>query len=205
MTNQKPTILVSCGETSGDMHAAVLVERLLERLPGATIVAMGGDRVREAGAELLHHMEDYAVLGFSGILTRLPRFIRLERSLKARLKRGIDLFIPVDYPGLNLRLASYARGLGIPVLYYICPQVWAWGGKRVATIERSVDSLALILPFEERLFHSIDREFVGHPFVEDHRLPEPLPQSEREGIGLLPGLHSPAAFAKSPYRPDAPA
>lgn len=187
MTNQKPTILVSCGETSGDIHAAVLVRKLLERMPGATVIALGGDRVREAGAELLHHFEDYAVLGFSGILTQLPKFIRLERSLKSRLKRGIDLFIPVDYPGLNLRLAAYAHERGIPVLYYICPQVWAWGEKRIAAIERTVDSLALILPFEDRLFHSIDREFVGHPFVEDHPLPGPLPQSERDGIGLLPG------------------
>lgn len=187
MSTHEPTILVSSGETSGDFHAAVLVERLRERMPDAAIVALGGDRMREAGAELLHHFKDYEILGFTGILAQLPKFARLERSLKARMRRGIDLFIPVDYPGLNLRLASYAHSLDIPVLYYICPQVWAWGRKRIATIERTVDALALILPFEERLFGRVEREFVGHPFVEDHPLPEPVPQGEREGIGLLPG------------------
>jgi lipid-A-disaccharide synthase len=187
MNTRNPTILVSCGETSGDIHASVLVKKLLERMPGATIIALGGDRVRDAGAELLHHLEDYAVLGFSGILANLPKFYKLERSLKARLETGVDLFIPVDYPGLNLRLAAHAHACKIPVLYYICPQVWAWGRKRIAAIERTVDALAMILPFEERLFTSIRREFVGHPFIEDHALPVPLPQAERDGIGLLPG------------------
>jgi lipid-A-disaccharide synthase len=174
---------------SGDLHAARLVRRIRERLPDARILAFAGDRCRDAGAELLFHYNDYDVLGITGVIAGLPRFLALERSLKAYLDNGVDLFIPVDYPGLNLRLAARARENGVPVLYYISPQVWAWGRGRMEKIARSVDRMAVILPFEEKLYRErgIDAEFVGHPFVVDHELPEPLPQDEREGIALLPG------------------
>jgi lipid-A-disaccharide synthase len=101
----------------------------------------------------------------------------------------VDLFIPVDYPGLNLRLAAYARKLGVPVLYYISPQVWAWGGRRVNKLAKSVNYMAVILPFEEKIYRDkgIPVEFVGHPFVEDHELPVPEEQGTRSGVGLLPG------------------
>ena len=184
-----PTILICSGEMSGDIHAAHLIDKLKQRMPGARVLAFGGDNCREAGAELLYHYHDYAVLGFSGVLANLPRFIRLERSLKARLRDGIDLFIPVDYPGLNLRLAGYARGRGVPVLYYISPQVWAWGAGRLDKMTRAVDMMAVILPFEEELYRrrGIPVEFVGHPFLVDHEMPDPLPAGERDGVGLLPG------------------
>lgn len=174
---------------SGDIHAAHLVRRLRERLPGSRILAVGGDRCREAGAELLVHYRDYAVLGFSGVLAGLPKFLRLERALKSRLESGVDVFIPVDYPGLNLRLASFARRRGVPVLYYISPQIWAWGAGRIEKMARSVDRMAVILPFEVELYRrrGIPVEFVGHPFVVDHELPEPPAEQERDGVGLLPG------------------
>jgi lipid-A-disaccharide synthase len=184
-----PTILITCGETSGDHHAAKLVTELYRKIPNARIIALGGDRVREAGAELIHHVDDYAVIGVSAVLTNLPKFAKLERSLKRTLARGVDLFIPVDYPGLNLRLAEYAKKLEIPVLYYISPQVWAWGEGRVDRMAKSVDYMAVILPFEEEIYRDrgIPVEFVGHPLVEDHPLPLPDDQGERIGIGLLPG------------------
>jgi lipid-A-disaccharide synthase len=184
-----PTILLCTGEMSGDIHAAHLVRHIRDILPDARILAMGGDRCREAGAELLFHYRDYAVLGFSGVLANLAKFLRLERSLKARMKDGVDLFIPVDYPGLNLRLARYARSRGVPVLYYISPQIWAWGAGRLEKMARSVDRMAVILPFEEDLYRrrGIPVEFVGHPFLVDHELPDPLPAGERDGVGLLPG------------------
>lgn len=186
---KSPTILVSCGETSGDLHAAYLVAELRRRIPGATILALGGDRVERAGAELLHRIDDYSIVGFSGVLANLPRFIRLERDMKRALAADVDLFIPVDYPGLNLRLATHARRVGVPVLYYISPQVWAWGAGRVDQMAKSVDYMAVILPFEAQIYRErgIPTEFVGHPFVEDHALPEPLGQGDRSGIGLLPG------------------
>jgi lipid-A-disaccharide synthase len=184
-----PTILLTSGEMSGDLHAAQLIRCLRERIPGARVLALGGDRCREAGAELLFHYHDYAVLGVTDVLSNLPRFLHLERSLKRCLRDGVDLHIPVDYPGLNLRLASYAKGRGVPVLYYISPQVWAWGAGRLDKIARSVDRMAVILPFEVDLYRrrGIPAEFVGHPFVADHELPDPLPEGERDGVGLLPG------------------
>jgi lipid-A-disaccharide synthase len=187
--NRSPTILITCGETSGDLHAANLVKELKRRLPDARILALGGERLRQAGAEILHHIDDYAVIGVSAVLTNLPKFVRLERSLKKTLAAGVDLFIPVDYPGMNLRLAEYAKKFEIPVLYYISPQVWAWGEGRVDRVARSVDYMAVILPFEEAIYkdRGIPAEFVGHPLVEDHPLPPPGPHDDRSGIGLLPG------------------
>jgi lipid-A-disaccharide synthase len=184
-----PTILITCGEASGDLHASRLVTELLGRFPGAKVLAFGGEKVAEAGATILFRIEDYAIIGFSGVATKLPKLVRLERGLKKALDDGVDLFIPVDYPGLNLRLAAHAKSRGIPVLYYISPQVWAWGAGRVRKLSQAVDRMAVILPFEEDFFkrHGIAAEFVGHPLVEDHALPEPRPQKTRSGVGLLPG------------------
>ncbi|NIT01621.1 MAG: lipid-A-disaccharide synthase [Candidatus Latescibacteria bacterium] len=184
-----PTILISCGEASGDLHAAALVTEILKRNPDARIIAFGGDRVAQAGAELVSHIDRYAVMGFSSVLASITKFARLEKKLRSVLRNGVDLFIPVDYPGLNIRLSGYAKKLGVPVLYYISPQVWAWGAGRIREIGRSVDRIAVILPFEEEIYkrEGIPVEYVGHPFVEDHYLPEPVTESEREGVGLLPG------------------
>jgi lipid-A-disaccharide synthase len=186
--NPSPTIVISSGEMSGDMHAAILVRSLRERLPGARIAGMGGDRCRDAGAELLYHYRDYAILGFTEVLANLPRLLRLKRGME-RAIAGADLFVAVDYPGLNLRLADHARRRGVPVLYYIGPQVWAWGAGRLDRMAGVVDRMAVILPFEEPLYRDkgIAVEFVGHPFVVDHEMDPPLPQSERSGVGLLPG------------------
>jgi lipid-A-disaccharide synthase len=186
---RNPTILITCGEASGDLHAANLITQLLKRMPDARIVAFGGDRVAEAGADVLFHIKDYAIIGFSGVITNLPRLAKLERGLKKVLDGGVDLFIPVDYPGLNIRLATHAKRAGVPVLYYISPQVWAWGQGRIKKIANAVDKMAVILPFEESFFKEkgIPAEFVGHPLVEDHVLPCPSEQDERSGVGLLPG------------------
>ncbi len=183
-----PTIILCSGELSGDIHAAALVRHLRAQMPDARILAMGGDRCREAGAEIIFHYRDYAILGFSGVLANLPRFIRLERSLKRHINAA-DLFIAVDYPGLNLRLAAHARKKRVPVLYYIGPQVWAWGARRLDRMVDVVDRMAVILPFEQTLYEEkgIPVEFVGHPFVMDHPVLPPRSQEERAGVGLLPG------------------
>ena len=187
--NRAPTIVLSSGELSGDVHAAHVVRRLRDRFPGARVRAFGGDECARAGAELLFHYRDYAILGFTGVVAELPRLWRLERAMRRQIAGGADLFIPVDYPGLNMRLAAYARSRGVPVLYYIGPQVWAWGAGRIEKLARAVDRMAVILPFEVELYarRGIPVEFVGHPFVVDHELPNPLPQDAREGLGLLPG------------------
>ena len=182
-------ILVTCGESSGDLHASSLVRELLRKQPEARILALGGDRVLTAGAELISHIRDVSIIGISGVVTQFGKLAKLERKLKRVIDDGIDLFIPVDYPGLNLRLAEYAKKRGVPVLYYISPQVWAWGRGRIRKLQQFVDYLAVILPFEEDLYRDegIRAEFVGHPILEDHGFPEAMDQSTRSGIGLLPG------------------
>jgi lipid-A-disaccharide synthase len=170
------------------MHAAHVVEAITALRPRARISGMGGDRCAAGGMEVRFHHREYAVIGFTGVLAGLPRFWRLEREMK-RLIDGADLFIPVDYPGLNLRLCAYARARGVPVLYYIGPQIWAWGAGRMEKIRRTVDRMAVVLPFEQALYASADVpvEFVGHPFVVDHELPVPDPSAPREHVAILPG------------------
>ena len=180
-------IVLCAGELSGDMHAAHVVAQLARR--GApNVVGMGGAHCAAAGMDVRFHHRDYAVIGFTGVLAGLPKFYRLERAMKSLIDRA-SLFIAVDYPGLNLRLCEHAKRRGVPVLYYIAPQVWAWGAGRVERMKRCVDRVAVVLPFEREIYAraGIPVEFVGHPFVVDHELPAPRPDSEREWVALLPG------------------
>ena len=188
------TILVTCGETSGDEHASLLVRKILSIDPDCRVIAMGGEKLREAGAEVIFPLEQFAFMGFAEIISGIPRIISLERKLKRILgEEGIDLFIPVDYPGMNLRIARYARSRGVPVLYYISPQVWAWGGWRIGRIRRSVDLMAVILPFEEKYYkdRNIPVYCAGHPMLDE--IPSPggpkcLPENDKEiKIVLYPG------------------
>ncbi len=170
------------------MHAAHVVSALYRHLPGAHITGMAGALCAEAGMDVRFQYRDYAVIGFTGILASLPRFHRLEKNLRALIDDA-DLFIAVDYPGLNLRLCDYAHARGKRVLYYIAPQVWAWGAKRVERMRRTVDSVAVVLPFETRIYRDagMNVEFIGHPFITDHELPALVDESARDGIALLPG------------------
>ncbi len=180
-------IVLCAGELSGDMHAAHVVASL--RAHGVSrVVGMAGANCAEAGMDVGHHHRDYAVIGFTGVLAGLPKFYKLERAMRSQIERAA-LFIAVDYPGLNLRLCEYARKRGVPVLYYIAPQVWAWGAGRVARMARCVDQVAVVLPFETEIYAraGIPVEFVGHPFVVDHELPAPRPDAERSWVALLPG------------------
>lgn len=183
-----PRIVLCAGELSGDMHAAHVVAALYRHLPGAHITGMAGALSAEAGMEVRFQYRDYAVIGFTGILASLPRFHRLEKNLRAQIDEA-ELFIAVDYPGLNLRLCDYAHRRGKKVLYYIAPQVWAWGARRVERMRRTVDSVAVVLPFETKIYRDagMNVEFVGHPFITDHELPVLIDERARDGIALLPG------------------
>lgn len=167
-----PVIFISVGEPSGDLHGAVLARALKKRFPKGRLIGLGGPRMAAEGVELLADIGDLAVMGFVEILGRLPFFLRLRRTVFAALAReGVDLVIPVDYPGFNLRLARHSRHAGIPVLYYIAPQVWAWHASRAADLARDADRVAVILPFEEQFLRKAGAaaEFVGHPLLD---LPE---------------------------------
>jgi len=169
MRGEGPTILLAAGEASGDLHGAAVARALLRRWPRARLYGLGGPRMAEAGVELLAGIERLAVMGFVEVAVRLPYFVRLFRRMGRELRRrATDLALPIDYPGFNLRLARAARRAGVPVLYYIAPQVWAWRPGRAEALARWTDRLAVILPFEEALFRRAGARasYVGHPLLD---------------------------------------
>lgn len=162
-------ILVVAGEASGDLHAAGVTRAIAARGAPYRLTGIGGDLMRAEGVELIEHAENLAVMGFVEVLKHVPKHYRLLRALAARIRSGrVALVILIDYPGFNMKVAAAAANAGVPVLYYITPQVWAWGGKRLAELSRTITRAAVILPFEEALLrrHGIDATFVGHPLLD---------------------------------------
>ena len=165
----QPTILLSAGEPSGDLHGAGVARALRRRWPRARLFGLGGPRMQAEGVELLASFDDLAVMGFVEVASRLPYFVRLLRRVRSELTaRDTDLFLPIDYPGFNLRIARASHGAGVPVLYYIAPQVWAWHRSRMKELARATDRIATILPFEDELLRAAgaDARFVGHPLLD---------------------------------------
>jgi lipid-A-disaccharide synthase len=189
-------IYISAGEPSADAHAAAVAGALRRRLPGVEIEALGGPLLERAGATVLDRMEAFSVVGFVEALAKIPAHYRLLGRVRAAFRaRRYDLAILVDYPGYHLRAAAAAADAGVPVLYYIAPQMWAWGAGRVRKLLR-VQQLAVILPFEEAFFRErgVAATFVGHPLKDR---PPPAPRAEarrllgldpnRPALGLFPG------------------
>ena len=190
-------ILVSAGEPSGDLHGGPVVEELRRLLPDAEIEAFGGARIAEAGARVLWQMEDYTVLGFAEIIAKIPAHFRLLRELKRRFRAGrYDLVVLIDYPGFHLRVAEAARAAGIPVLYYIAPQLWAWRPERAARFGRAVAQFAVILPFEAAFFRSLGlkADYVGHPLIDQ---PGPSREAARRTLGIPAGARVVGLFPGS--------
>jgi lipid-A-disaccharide synthase len=161
-------LLIVVGESSGDRHAAHLIEALRERRP---LDARGvtGPALERAGVKRLAPFDALAVVGFTGVLSRLPRIWSLYTRLLDEARRfRPDAVVLVDSPGFNLRLGPALRRLGVPVFYYIAPQVWAWHAERAAEMSRWVTRLAVVFPFEEPLFRAagVETRFVGHPLLE---------------------------------------
>ncbi|HEX6751054.1 MAG TPA: lipid-A-disaccharide synthase [Longimicrobium sp.] len=195
---RSPVIFISAGEESGDLHGAALARALRQRFPSARLIGLGGARMEREGVELLARLEQLAVMGFVEVIRHLPFFRDLTKRVHAALEtERVDLVIPIDYPGFNLRLAKHARGRGTPVLYYIAPQVWAWHKSRVRDLARDADEVAVVLPFEEAFLrtHGVNAKFVGHPLLD--RAPPELPRDAwarkngldpaRPILGLFPG------------------
>ena len=194
------TLFVLAGEVSGDLHAAGPVATLLEKAPGTKVFGVGGRKLAELGAELLYTTDQMSIMGFVEVLKQASFLRKVIRELKAAiLREKPDAALLIDYPGMNLHLAAFLKKQGIPVIYYISPQVWAWKERRVEKIRACVDRLLVIFDFEVDFYrrHGIDAEFVGNPVVEELAEMEfpPKPQfRERMGIdadacivGLLPG------------------
>ena len=193
--SRAPELLVVAGEVSGDMHAAILLRSIRRLNPSVQCYGIGGDELKAAGATLHYHVRDMAVMGFAEVVRRLPFFRRVFKRMAALARdRRPDAVILVDYPGFNLRFAREAHAMGLKVIYYICPQVWAWDRKRIPRMAASVDRLLSIFPFEPRVFAStgLRVDFVGHPLVEEIRQfmsqpPADLPWEGECRIALLPG------------------
>jgi lipid-A-disaccharide synthase len=179
-------ILFVAGEASGDSHAAGVARALVARRMPYRLTGIGGDKMREAGVELIEHTSKLAVMGFVEVLETIPRHLALLNRIKDRLRRGnVAAVVLVDYPDFNMFVASAARTAGVPVLYYITPQVWAWRAGRLNTLAKTITRAAVILPFEEKLLraHGIDATFVGHPLL-DRAAALPSRRDARAALGL---------------------
>lgn len=195
MTDGRDTVLIVAGEASGDLHAAKVVGELLKLAPGVSVYGMGGDRMRGAGAELLVHYARFDVVGLVEVVRHVPSLrSAMNRLVRCARARGTRVAVLVDYPGFNLMLAGRLKRMGVRVLYYISPQVWAWGEARVRKIARRVDRMAVVLPFEEQFYRDrgVRVEFVGHPLLDEPELAVgPAPAAGRSEappvLGLLPG------------------
>ena len=194
-------ILMSCGEPSGDLYAGALVSELRAREPGIEISGLGGDRFAQAGGTLLAHYRGLSATGLVEPLRVVPRALALIRQLTqaARTFRP-DVFVPIDFPDVNFRLIAAMKRLGVPVAYYIAPQLWAWRPWRMRAIQRDASKVIVIFPFEEALYRDagVPVEFVGHPLVEMAEAavagrPRPVLRHElgldpdKPTIALLPG------------------
>ena len=192
-------ILFVAGEVSGDQHAAAVVRALQGARPPFALTGVGGEAMREAGVTLLQETASVAVMGFVEPLKHIPRFIRLRRELRRRIRSGnVALVVLVDSAGFNMRIARYAADAGVPVLYFITPQVWASRAGRLAALARTVTRAAVILPFEEQLLrdHGIDATFVGHPLIE-RALTMPGRDEARRALGVGPDERLLALFPGS--------
>jgi lipid-A-disaccharide synthase len=161
---------IIAGEASGDLHAANLIAQLKQKDPHAEIRAWGGDKMQAQGAVVVKHYRDLAFMGFVEVFMNLKTILRnLSFCEKDMLTFNPDALILVDYPGFNLRVAKFAHKKGFRVFYYISPQVWAWKKRRVFQIQKTVDKMIVILPFEKEFYnqYQVDSTFVGHPLLDE--------------------------------------
>jgi lipid-A-disaccharide synthase len=199
-----PTIFISAGEASGEHYGALLAAELSRKFAPKDqraeleVVGMGGPRMAAAGVELIVRAEDMAVMGLTEVVLHLPRIYREFRKLKRAIRaRRPAVAILIDFPEINFRLAREFHRLGVPVIYFVSPQLWAWKQHRIKLVREYVRRMLVIFPFEEPYYRSrgVDAEFVGHPLAD---LPQPSITREqfaaenhldpnRTWIGLLPG------------------
>lgn len=185
------TVWIFAGEASGDQYGARLAVELRAQAPGLRLQGMGGGKMRAAGVEILADSSELGVIGLVEVLKHYPTFHRIFHSLLDRARRERpDAVVLIDYPGFNLRFAARLRRLGIRVVYYVSPQVWAWGRRRIPKIAATVDRMLCIFPFEPEVYAGtgLATEFVGHPLLEivaAHR--DPALARDPDTILLLPG------------------
>lgn len=200
-----PSIFISAGEASGEHYGALLAAALTRRLAAAgettELFGMGGERMAAAGVERVVHSEDMAVMGLTEVVRHLPRIYREFRKLKKAIRtRRPGVAVLIDFPEIHFRLAKEFHRLGIPVIFFVSPQLWAWKKHRIKLVQRHIRKMLVIFPFEETFYreNGVEAEFVGHPLAE---LPVPSVSREqfaaengldprRTWIGILPGSRS---------------
>jgi len=167
--NLKNKLMIITGEISGDLIGASLIRELNKLDPGLTIFGIGGDKMREQGMNILYHINKMAFLGFTEVVKHLPFIKKVQADLLAVAKEEeIKNVVLIDYPGFNLNIAKKFKKNGMKIIYYISPQLWAWGSGRMKKIKRLVNKILVVFPFEEKLYKSnnVDVKFVGHPLVD---------------------------------------
>jgi lipid-A-disaccharide synthase len=192
MRTSTKTIMMIAGEASGDSHGSKLVQSIQQKDPHIEFIGLGGDQMREAGVSLYFHLNDLSVVGITEVFARSSGIFSGLRTAKNMLRTlNPDLLVLIDYPDFNMIVARTAKNLGIPVLYYISPQVWAWRSGRVKKIRRYVNHMAVILPFEADFYrkHGVPVTYVGHPLLEYPAMPVVDNKTSKNEItiGLLPG------------------
>jgi lipid-A-disaccharide synthase len=191
-------VMLSCGEASGDLYAGALVEALRAREPGIEVFGLGGDRFKAAGGRLIGDFRGIAVTGLLEAVRILPDSYALYRRLvQAARDERPDALVLIDFPDFNFRLMAAVKRLGVPVVYYVSPQLWAWRPGRIQTMKALVDRVLPIFPFEEALYREqgVDVRFVGHPLIELARVSETRDgllrrlqlDASRPVVALLPG------------------
>jgi lipid-A-disaccharide synthase len=202
---------VVAGEASGDLHGSNLIKEIKQLDNMADFRCWGGDLMQQAGANLVKHYRDLAFMGFIEVVKNIRTIYKNLNFCKSDiLAYNPDAIILIDYPGFNLRIAEWAKKRGIPVIYYISPQVWAWKESRVKQIRKNVDKMLVILPFEKEFYSkwNYQVEYVGHPLAdvinkaqsEFNVAPEALlsPLNEKNIIALLPGSRAQEVAKKLP-------
>ena len=197
MNRDVPEIFISAGEESGDRYAGQLIAELRAREPNLRVSGLGGGEMANADLDWFEDVVQYAAMGVVNVVRNFPAFARVFRLAVSRFTASRpSVFVPIDNPGLNLRLCSAARQRRIPVAYYVSPQVWAWLPHRIHRIARSVDQMLAILPFEQPLYRELDVPctFVGHPLIDylgalrmDAAVLTRLTAPDGPLVGLLPG------------------
>ena len=189
------SIVMVAGEPSGDLHGAHLIHALQAKYGPIFVCGMGGRAMRAAGAKIIIDADQVAVVGITEVIAKAAQVVKSMGRLKRLLAvLKPDLLILIDFPDFNLHLAAIAKKLGVPVLYYISPQIWAWRAGRVKKIKQRVDHMAVILPFERQFYekHQVPVSFVGHPLMDSATGRVPM-RNDLDGlsaspvVGLLPG------------------
>ena len=167
--NPNSKILVIAGEASGDLHGAALAEELFKQDNSLQMLGIGGDKMIEAGVKTIFHIKDMAFLGMIEVIKHLPFIFKVEKEIIQLVKKEkIKLAVLIDYPGFNLRIAKKLKALGLKIVYYISPQIWAWKKGRIKKIKERVDKMLVVFPFEKEIYQegNVPVEYVGHPLVE---------------------------------------